>query len=92
MNNGAASSVAASLCEAQRFICGPSSRVAHRATATVCLLGALAFLPAAFAVEPLEEIVEQKKQEIARMRKRPATAEHLRWAVKTHGQRRDFAV
>jgi len=59
MNNGAASSVAASLCEAQRFICGPSSRVAHRATATVCLLGALAFLPAAFAVEPLEEIVEQ---------------------------------
>jgi len=59
MNNGAASSVAASLCEAQRFICGPSSRVAHRATATVCLLGALAFLPAAFAVEPLEEIVDQ---------------------------------
>lgn len=25
------------------------------------------------------------------MPKRPATAEHLRWAVKTHGQRRDFA-
>ena len=40
----------------------------------------------------LEEIVEQKKKEIARMRKRPATAEHLRWAVKTHGARRDFAT
>ena len=40
----------------------------------------------------LEEIVEQKKAEIARMRKRPATSEHLRWAVKTHGQRRDFAT
>src|SRR3954462_392961 len=39
----------------------------------------------------LEEIVDQKKQEIARMRKQPATAEHLRWAVKTHGPRRDFA-
>src|SRR5688500_17704228 len=25
------------------------------------------------------------------MPKRPATAEHLRWTVKTHGQRRDFA-
>ena len=25
------------------------------------------------------------------MPKRPASAEHLRWAVKTHGQRRDFA-
>ena len=24
--------------------------------------------------------------------KRPASAEHLRWAVKTHGQRRDFAT
>jgi indole-3-glycerol phosphate synthase len=39
----------------------------------------------------LEKIVEQKKIEIAQMPKRPATAEHLRWAVKTHGQRRDFA-
>lgn len=39
----------------------------------------------------LETIVEQKKIEIAQMPKRPATAEHLRWAVKTHGQRRDFA-
>ncbi len=39
----------------------------------------------------LEKIVEQKKVEIAQMAKRPATAEHLRWAVKTHGQRRDFA-
>jgi indole-3-glycerol phosphate synthase len=40
----------------------------------------------------LEKIVEQKKVEIARMPKRPASAEHLRWAVKTHGQRRDFAT
>jgi indole-3-glycerol phosphate synthase len=40
----------------------------------------------------LEKIVEQKKLEIAAMPKRPATAEHLRWAVKTHGQRRDFAT
>jgi len=40
----------------------------------------------------LEDIVEQKKREIERMPKRPATAEHLRWAVKTHGQRRDFAT
>jgi indole-3-glycerol phosphate synthase len=40
----------------------------------------------------LEKIVEQKKIEIARMPKRPASAEHLRWAVKTHGQRRDFAT
>lgn len=39
----------------------------------------------------LEKIVEQKKLEVAAMPKRPATAEHLRWAVKTHGQRRDFA-
>jgi indole-3-glycerol phosphate synthase len=39
----------------------------------------------------LEKIVEQKKVEIAQMPKRPAAAEHLRWAVKTHGQRRDFA-
>ena len=39
----------------------------------------------------LEKIVDQKKIEIAEMPKRPATAEHLRWAVKTHGQRRDFA-
>ncbi|HEV8543777.1 MAG TPA: indole-3-glycerol phosphate synthase TrpC [Verrucomicrobiae bacterium] len=39
----------------------------------------------------LEKIVEQKKLEIAQMAKRPASAEHLRWAVKTHGQRRDFA-
>jgi indole-3-glycerol phosphate synthase len=39
----------------------------------------------------LEKIVEQKKLELAAMPKRPATAEHLRWAVKTHGQRRDFA-
>lgn len=38
----------------------------------------------------LEKIVEQKKIEIAAMPKRPAAAEHLRWAVKTHGQRRDF--
>jgi indole-3-glycerol phosphate synthase len=42
-------------------------------------------------VNILETIVEQKKVEIARMPKRPATAEHLRWAVKTHGPRRDFA-
>lgn len=40
----------------------------------------------------LEKIVEQKKIEIAQMPKRPASAEHLRWAVKTHGQRRDFAT
>src|SRR5689334_10229045 len=40
----------------------------------------------------LEKIVEQKKIEIAAMPKRPATSEHLRWAVKTHGQRRDFAT
>ena len=40
----------------------------------------------------LEKIVEQKKLEIAAMPKRPASAEHLRWAVKTHGQRRDFAT
>jgi indole-3-glycerol phosphate synthase len=40
----------------------------------------------------LEKIVEQKKLEVAAMPKRPATAEHLRWAVKTHGQRRDFAT
>jgi indole-3-glycerol phosphate synthase len=39
----------------------------------------------------LETIVEQKKAELAALPKRPATAEHLRWAVKTHGQRRDFA-
>jgi indole-3-glycerol phosphate synthase len=39
----------------------------------------------------LEKIVEQKKLEIAQMPRRPATAEHLRWAVKTHGQRRDFS-
>lgn len=39
----------------------------------------------------LEKIVEQKKLELAGMPKRPASAEHLRWAVKTHGQRRDFA-
>lgn len=39
----------------------------------------------------LEKIVEQKKLEVAAMPKRPATAEHLRWAVKTHGPRRDFA-
>jgi indole-3-glycerol phosphate synthase len=40
----------------------------------------------------LEEIVEEKKREIEAMPKRPASAEHLRWAVKTHGQRRDFAT
>lgn len=40
----------------------------------------------------LEKIVEQKKREIAAMPKRPASAEHLRWSVKTHGQRRDFAT
>src|SRR5688572_2045904 len=40
----------------------------------------------------LEKIVDQKKVEIAAMPKRPATSEHLRWAVKTHGQRRDFAT
>ena len=40
----------------------------------------------------LEKIVEQKKLEIAALPKRPALAEHLRWAVKTHGQRRDFAT
>jgi indole-3-glycerol phosphate synthase len=39
----------------------------------------------------LEKIVEQKKKEIATLPKRPATAEHLRWAVKRNGQRRDFA-
>src|SRR3954465_2319856 len=39
----------------------------------------------------LEKIIEQKKLELAEMPKRPASAEHLRWAVKTHGQRRDFA-
>ena len=55
-----ASSVAASLCEAPRFVCTPRSRAAHRATATACLLGALALLPAAFAVEPFEEIVEHE--------------------------------
>src|SRR3954470_1981097 len=40
----------------------------------------------------LEKIIEQKKLELAEMPKRPASAEHLRWAVKTHGQRRDFAT
>jgi indole-3-glycerol phosphate synthase len=40
----------------------------------------------------LEDIVEQKKREVAKLPKRPASAEHLRWAVKTHGQRRDFAT
>jgi indole-3-glycerol phosphate synthase len=39
----------------------------------------------------LEKIVEQKKIEVAALPKRPATAEHLRWAVKRNGQRRDFA-
>ena len=39
----------------------------------------------------LEKIVEQKKAEIAALPKRPAHAENLRWAVKAHGQRRDFA-
>jgi indole-3-glycerol phosphate synthase len=43
-------------------------------------------------VNILEKIVEQKKRELAAMPKRPATAEHLRWAVKTHGHRRDFAA
>jgi indole-3-glycerol phosphate synthase len=42
-------------------------------------------------VNILEKIVDHKKGEVARLPKRPATAEHLRWAVKTHGQRRDFA-
>ena len=40
----------------------------------------------------LEKIVEQKKVEIAALPKRPALAENLRWAVKTHGERRDFAT
>ena len=40
----------------------------------------------------LDEIVAQKKLEVAALPKRPASAEHLRWAVKTHGQRRDFAT
>lgn len=39
----------------------------------------------------LEQIVEQKKKEIALMPKRPASGEHLRWAVKRNGQRRDFS-
>ena len=39
----------------------------------------------------LEKIVEQKKREVAALPKRPASAEHLRWAVKRNGQRRDFA-
>lgn len=39
----------------------------------------------------LEKIVEHKKTELDLLPKRPASAEHLRWAVKTHGQRRDFA-
>jgi len=39
----------------------------------------------------LEKIVDQKKLEVAALPKRPATTEHLRWAVKTHGPRRDFA-
>jgi indole-3-glycerol phosphate synthase len=34
------------------------------------------------ALNILEKIVEQKKIEVAGMPKRPATAEHLRWAVK----------
>jgi indole-3-glycerol phosphate synthase len=42
-------------------------------------------------VNILEKIVEQKKLELEQLPKRPASAEHLRWAVKTHGQRRDFA-
>jgi indole-3-glycerol phosphate synthase len=41
-------------------------------------------------VNILEKIVDQKKLELARLPKRPAGAEHLRWAVKTHGPRRDF--
>ena len=40
----------------------------------------------------LETIVEQKKVEIAALPKRPAHAENLRWAVKTYGERRDFAT
>jgi indole-3-glycerol phosphate synthase len=40
----------------------------------------------------LEQILEEKKSELARMPKRPATGEHLRWAVKRNGQRRDFAT
>ena len=39
----------------------------------------------------LEKIVEHKKSELALLPKRPAAAEHLCWAVKTHGRRRDFA-
>lgn len=39
----------------------------------------------------LEKIVEHKKHELEQLPKRPASAEHLRWAVKTYGQRRDFA-
>jgi indole-3-glycerol phosphate synthase len=43
------------------------------------------------SVNILEKIVEHKKTELEQLPKRPASAEHLRWAVKTHGQRRDFA-
>jgi len=39
----------------------------------------------------LEKIVEQKKLEVAALPKRPAAAENLIWAVKTHGARRGFA-
>jgi indole-3-glycerol phosphate synthase len=39
----------------------------------------------------LEEIIQQKKLELDRMPKRPASGDHLRWAVKRNGARRDFA-
>ncbi len=38
----------------------------------------------------LEQIVAQKRLELAALPKRPATLEHLLWAVKTHGARRGF--
>lgn len=38
----------------------------------------------------LEQIVAQKRVELAALSKRPATLEHLLWAVKTHGPRRGF--
>lgn len=39
----------------------------------------------------LEKIVAQKQREVAALPKRPASGDHLRWAVKRNGQRRDFA-
>src|SRR5436309_12467282 len=38
----------------------------------------------------LEKIVAEKKVEVARLPKRPVTAEHLRWVAQAYGPRRPF--